>query len=260
NPLGLAITAALLIYTYWEPIKAFFVWLWDGVKAAFAWAWEGITAIVSSVWDTIMAAVDGGILGVAALIINWSPIGLFYQAFAAVLSWFGVDLPDTFTGFGKMLIDGLIAGVMGAAGFLMEKVKSLGESVAGAVKSALGISSPSKVFAQIGGYSMAGLEQGLANTADGPLAYVKKFAGTMATAGALAVGPVMSPLAHAAAPGMAVGAAGASGGVAAATYQITINAAPGMDEAKLAELVAKKIEEVERNKAARARSRLTDAE
>jgi len=39
NPIGLAITAIALaaygIYTYWEPIKAFFGSLWDGVKATF---------------------------------------------------------------------------------------------------------------------------------------------------------------------------------------------------------------------------------
>ncbi|MFX7021237.1 phage tail tape measure protein, partial [Acinetobacter baumannii] len=74
--------AAYLIYKNWEPIKGFFVGTWNTVKTAF----------------------NGGITGVSALIINWSPIGLFYAAFAKVLSWFGVDLPAKFTGFGAMIL------------------------------------------------------------------------------------------------------------------------------------------------------------
>ncbi|MYM70546.1 phage tail tape measure protein, partial [Pseudoduganella sp. FT55W] len=61
NPIGLTITAIGLaaygIYKYWGPIKEFFGGIWDGVKAAFA----------------------GGISGIGALIVNWSPLGLFYQ-------------------------------------------------------------------------------------------------------------------------------------------------------------------------------------
>ena len=89
NPIGLAITAiavgAYLIYKNWEPIKGFFEGIWGSVKTAF----------------------NGGITGVSALIINWSPIGLFYAAFAKVLSWFGVDLPSQFTSFGAMILTGL---------------------------------------------------------------------------------------------------------------------------------------------------------
>ncbi|MGL4673987.1 MAG: phage tail tape measure protein, partial [Wohlfahrtiimonas sp.] len=90
NPIGLAITAiagaAYLIYRYWEPIKAFFINIWDTVKAAF----------------------DGGIGEVSRLIIDWSPLGLFHKAFAGVMSWFGVDIPSSFTDFGSMMIGDFI--------------------------------------------------------------------------------------------------------------------------------------------------------
>ncbi|ORC44407.1 phage tail tape measure protein, partial [Burkholderia sp. A27] len=93
NPIGLAITAiaaaALAIYVYWEPIKAFFGGLWAQVQQAFA----------------------GGISGIGALIVNWSPLGLFYQAFAGVLSWFGIDMPAKFSEFGGNLIAGLVNGI-----------------------------------------------------------------------------------------------------------------------------------------------------
>lgn len=90
NPIGLAITAiagaAYLIYRYWEPIKGFFINIWDTVKAAF----------------------DGGIGEVSRLIIDWSPLGLFHKAFSGVMSWFGVDIPSSFTDFGSMMIGDFI--------------------------------------------------------------------------------------------------------------------------------------------------------
>jgi len=35
NPLGGILTAAMLIYEYWEPISAFFAELWDGIREKF---------------------------------------------------------------------------------------------------------------------------------------------------------------------------------------------------------------------------------
>lgn len=49
NPLGLLITAALLIYEYWEPIKKFFADLWGWIEEHFpnfaAWARDAAAAI-----------------------------------------------------------------------------------------------------------------------------------------------------------------------------------------------------------------------
>ncbi len=93
NPIGLAVTAiglaAFAIYKYWQPIKSFFSGLWTQVKTAF----------------------DGGLSGIGALILNWSPLGLFYKAFAGVLGWFGVELPETFTGFGGKMVGSLMDGI-----------------------------------------------------------------------------------------------------------------------------------------------------
>lgn len=41
------------------------------------------------------------------LIINWSPVGLFYKAFSAVLDWFGVELLDDLTGAIRGIIDNI---------------------------------------------------------------------------------------------------------------------------------------------------------
>lgn len=143
NPIVLAVTAiavaAYLIYKNWEPIKGFFVGIWSTIKTAF----------------------NGGIKGVSALIINWSPIGLFYMAFAKVLSWFGIDLPSKFTGFGSMIIDGLVNGIKSS----FNKLKTIWAEVTSYIptffRNEQKIKSPSRVMAGLGGHIMGGLGLGL---------------------------------------------------------------------------------------------------
>ena len=86
NPVGWAI--ALLA------TAAFLLWKnWDGVVGGLKALWQSLGGNVVSVLGNIGKA-----------ILNWSPLGLFYKAFAAVLKWFGIDLPGN-------LVDGLVAGL-----------------------------------------------------------------------------------------------------------------------------------------------------
>lgn len=66
-----------------------------------------------SIWTQIKTAFSGGLLGIGALILDFSPVGLFYKAFAGVMDWFGVELPTSFSEFGKNMIGGLLNGVLG---------------------------------------------------------------------------------------------------------------------------------------------------
>ncbi|AVO60967.1 phage tail tape measure protein [Pseudomonas chlororaphis] len=144
NPIGLLITGiavgAYLIYRYWEPIKSFFGGLWTEVKAGFS----------------------GGLSGILGLLVNFSPVGLFYRAFSAVMSYFGVELPDKFTEFGGMLITGLVNGISNMAGSLKDSVVGVGSSVKGWFTETLGIQSPSRVFMGYGENVSEGAAIGIA--------------------------------------------------------------------------------------------------
>ncbi|MGX2951457.1 phage tail tape measure protein, partial [Ursidibacter sp. B-7004-1] len=151
NPIGLTITAiavaAYLVYSNWEKIGPWFSNLWSNVSGYFSnfctwvqgiwngaidWvstAWNGVTNFFSGLWTEITTAFDGGILGIGKLILNWSPIGLFHQAFAAVMSWFGIDVPKSFTDFGAAMIDSLINGIKSAWESVKGFVTSIGDSI-----------------------------------------------------------------------------------------------------------------------------------
>lgn len=140
NPIGLLVSgialAAYLIYRYWQPIKTFFSGLWSEVTAGFS----------------------GGLSGILAVLVNFSPLGWLYRAFAGVMSYFGVELPGKFTEFGSLLITGLVNGISNSANALKESVIGIGASVKDWFTETLGIESPSRVFIGYG----ANISQGAA--------------------------------------------------------------------------------------------------
>ncbi len=158
NPIGLLITAiaigAYLIYRYWEPIKGFFTGLWDEVRAGF----------------------NGGLSGIAATILNFSPLGMFYRAFAGVMNYFGVEMPGQFSEFGTMVISGLVDGMTAKLSAAKETVVNFGASIKGWFTETLGIQSPSRVFMGYGANISEGAALGI--TAEAGL--VRKAAMDMA--------------------------------------------------------------------------------
>ena len=187
NPIGLIITgiavAAYLIYNNWEPISAWFSNLWTKVTGYFQnfcnwvqgiwtgateWvssAWAGVSDYFGQLWNNITTFFNSGIGNITATILNWSPLGLFYQAFSSVLSWFGIDLPAKFTEFGSNLINGLVNGIRNAWDGAKEWVISLGQSIKGWFTGEMKIHSPSRVFKGYGENIVSGLAIGIAENA-----------------------------------------------------------------------------------------------
>ena len=264
NPIGLVVTAialaAYLIYQYWEPIKGFFTDLWDGIGNVFNRAWAAIKGFTSGLWADVQQAFAGGIGGVTALVLNWSPLGLFYQAFAGVMNWFGIELPAKFSDFGLNIMQGLASGITGALGFVKSAISGAGDSLVGWFKEKLGIHSPSRVFAELGDFTMQGLAIGLQRSQDSPIEQVGGLAKRLTQLGAgIAIGAATMPaLAFDTRPQIAPRAAGAGVVVQGDTITISVTAAPGMDERAIARAVMLAMEQRDRQKAARIRSSLSD--
>jgi hypothetical protein len=315
NPIGLAITAiagaAYLIYKYWEPIKAFFSGIWSHVKTAFAggiggvsnlianWSplglfyrafagvlgwfgialpaqftdfgasilqritasWQPIAAFFADIWSRLRTICAGGMASISALIINWSPVGVFYQAFAGVMSWFGIELPAKFTEFGANILRGLVNGITGSMGAVKDAISNAGSSTIAWFKEKLGIHSPSRVFAQLGDYTMQGLAVGLDRSEGAPIAKVSGLAQRLTQLGAgIAIGTATALPASAfdtRAP-LSQGGFGAGMTIQGDKIEITFHVQAGTDPQTIARAVSVALDQRDREKAARIRSSLRD--
>ena len=165
NPIGLLIAgiavAAYLIYDNWGKIGPWFAELWQTVSGAFSSAWSSITNFCSEAWTNISNFFTSGIGNITATILNWSPLGLFYQILQPVLSLFGIELPGKFSEFGSNLIQGLVNGIRNAWEGAKEWVIGLGQSIKGWFTSEVEIHSPSRVFKGYGVNIVEGLAIGM---------------------------------------------------------------------------------------------------
>lgn len=238
NPIGLAVTAiaaaVYLIYANWDKLGPYFAGMWAEVKAGFS----------------------GGLGGILTTLANFNPIGLVYRAFAEVLNYLGLDLPVRFTEFGSMIVRGLVNGLMSGMGQIKSAITTLGDSTIGWFKEKLGIHSPSRVFATLGGFTMAGLANGLAGGEGDVLKQIAGTAKRLASSGAdMLSGKSISfdsrPPISASAGGLVI---------QGDTNHFQIHATPGTDVAGLQRMINQMLDERERNKATRIRSRLGDLE
>ncbi|MDH0866464.1 phage tail tape measure protein [Mitsuaria sp. GD03876] len=248
TPIGLAITAiavaAFLLIRYWEPIKAFFGGVWSSVREAFS----------------------GGIGGVSALLVNWSPLGLLYHAFAGVLRWFGFDLPQKFSEFGANILQGLAGGITSRLALVRDAISGAADGAIGWFKEKLGIRSPSRVFIDAGEEISNGAAAGVANRqasvrravmamAVGATVAMPAAAMNVSPDGDFSTRPSTVHMDRRAPLSAPAAAAPVSAGD---KYEIHIHAAPGMDERTLARVVCAELDRRERTKLAARRSSLSD--
>ena len=230
NPIGLVITAiatgAYLIWRNWDTIGPKFTAMWEAIKAAFVAGWEWVKSSTS-----------------------------------AALQWF-FNLPARFVELGSQIMQGMVRGIESGLTKVKDAITGAGDATITWFKEKLGIHSPSRVFAQLGGFTMAGLQQGIAGGQDGPLSAVLGVAKRLTAAGAgiaLGVaGPAMANQLDQRGPMRATPPAAAV--AASAPITITIHAAPGMDERALAQAVARELARQQNQQAANRRSRWGDSD
>lgn len=183
SPIGIALAllgvAAYLLYKNWDGVVGGAKALWQDLSNFISGVVNSIASFFGTCWERIKAFFNSGIGNISEQIINWSPLGLFYQSFASVMSWFGVQLPSSFTQFGTNIIQGLWNGLKSkfeaVKAWFAEKAASLKQTFAGV----MGIHSPSRVFRRFGGWMMEGLQIGLDKGAASPVASVANTAGRL---------------------------------------------------------------------------------
>ncbi|MDH4763398.1 phage tail tape measure protein [Pseudomonas sp. CBMAI 2609] len=225
--------------------------------------WSTIGPWFKGIWEEMKLGASGGITGIAKLILDFSPIGLFYRAFAAVMNYFGFELPAKFTELGGMMMQGLVNGITSGLGAVKNAVMGAGESAINFFKEKLDIHSPSRVFASLGEFTMQGLAIGLGKGEGSPLAQIADTAKRIASAGAVALG-----VGTAATPALANGitfddrpamsAAAPAAPTGGDTYHFHFAAAPGQDTQALERQIRGIMARIESEKAARGRSSLKD--
>jgi hypothetical protein len=134
-----------------ETLMAFFTKLGQVV------VWVAIFVI--GMWVRMMVPIIAG----AMMVASW--IGAIVAAiygFVGALQAQWDSLKNIFSAAdGGNIVDGLVAGIQAGIGRVVAAVTSLGAAAKGALKGILGIASPSKEFAKLGGFTAEGFAEGV---------------------------------------------------------------------------------------------------
>lgn len=202
GPVGLVIAAV-------AALVAFIILKWDWVKQATVDVWNWIKGFFARWWPLLLGIMTGGIGLIVGLIIkNWDSV---VKATATAWDWFKETIVDRVVAVlkfiggipgkvlnalgdlgrllydaGKAIVQGLIDGITDMLGALAKKIGDLGGMVVDGVKGILGISSPSRVFMDIGGDVVEGFRIGLDADVAGLAASVGGLGATVMDAAAVA--------------------------------------------------------------------------
>ncbi len=157
--LGKAVMNGILtgLTTYLGLVKTFWLTTLPGVITG---AQQTIISAALAVGKAMITAVSTGITGSLNLIKSAPGVirDAFVNAFNAMLS--------SFKSIGRMIVEGVWQGIKDAKDWFYNQIKSFFSGLVKSAKSALGIKSPSTVFAEIGGNVVKGLALGLEGAKD----------------------------------------------------------------------------------------------
>lgn len=253
---ALLAAGAYLLYRNWGQIKGFFGGLWNEISAGF----------------------HGGIGGITRLLTDFSPVGLLYRGFSALMNWLGVSMPARLSDAGLYMMQGLARGITGALGTVKDAISGAADATVNWFKAKLGIHSPSRVFHGFGGFMMQGLSNGIDAGKGAPVRRIGVLSRQIvASMGGATTGASLGRMSRRVGTALAIGAAtpaiagnshpiGAGAGRAPAPaaqpakYEFHIHQQPGQSAEDLAKAIRKELERHERAKAAQKRSSYADAQ
>lgn len=185
----------------------------------------------------IILGILAAIAAVVAAFVYWQDIVGFFLAKWEALKIELASAWDLFKSIGSAMVDGLIMSIKAGGNPLVAAVKWLAEKGINAAKAVLGINSPSRVFAEIGGFTAAGLAMGMAHGTPAVVSTAENMARQVSAVGVPGVGA-----------GGGAGA-GAAAGFSIGQVTIVIDGASGDPAA-----IAKAVEDQLRKMASRSRS------
>lgn len=136
-----------------------------GIIAVVAAQTVGFMVAIKATWDA-MTGLSAGAIQLGVALIGGVQVGVasLIGKFTEMKSWLaGLNLSD----IGTQMINGLVNGLLAAGPQVLAAITGVANGAITAAKKALGIASPSKVFAEIGGHTAAGMEQGVDDGASG---------------------------------------------------------------------------------------------
>lgn len=223
----------------------------------------GLKMIALSV--PLLAAIGGIAWAAYEIYQNWDGIAAWFRQQWEAVTSFMSGLASRFEQIGLDVMLGLSRGIRNAAGAVKDAVFSTAENVTNWFKSKLGINSPSRVFMELGGYTMAGLVQGVGKGEPGALKAIGEFSRRFATTAALGMAgagiATAAPMPTAAdRPLMTSSPRTLSDPSASFHYTINIDARGGGDENAIRRVVQSELERQRNYLAARRRARLGDVD
>jgi hypothetical protein len=166
--------------TILEGVDGLRIALWGGVIAF------GAIALAIGVATVAMAAFAAAFLiALLPLIATVAAIGLVIYAGYRLVQWFRAQ---NWSAIGRSMVDGLVGGIRSAASRVTEAMQDIARAAQGALEGALGIESPSRVFAGLGMQIPRGLAQGVEQGAPIAAAAIDDMASASVPGEAVAAG------------------------------------------------------------------------
>ncbi|MGP5647515.1 phage tail tape measure protein [Psychrobacter celer] len=214
--------------------------------------WDTLGPMFAALWERIKAIFNMGIQALKSFIMNFTPVGLFIRAFAAVWPYLS-SLGAKFKQYGMYMLEGLKNGILGKAQAVVSSISSVVGRIKGAFTGSKGmdIHSPSRVFDSYGGYMMQGLGRGILSNAGIPVSATKSIAGQINDYAPISIDSRKSILPPRGQSSMAM-----MGGMSSGNITININGAT--DPQAVAREVQRVLAGERRNQMARQRSRFSD--
>jgi TP901 family phage tail tape measure protein len=154
-----------------QAIKGLVSAAWENIKSTTSSVWNGIKSLASSVWNGIKSAVSNSVSAAKSAVSN--AFSAMRNAVSSIMSGIKSTITSMWNSavsylkginlyaIGRNIIQGLANGIKSMASAVVEKVKSIANSVTKTIRNILDIHSPSRETEKLGKYTTEGFAKGI---------------------------------------------------------------------------------------------------